>query len=542
MTDTDPDEFLPDDGLPDDNVAETAASDRPVHEDGTASRGVDEHGVNDHDDHDHDDHDEHVHGDDDSGDNGHDDHEIHEDHEDHDVMLAPDHGEPPRGARRVAREHVCGVRFRRAGKVYWFDASPCPGVVAGQQVIVETVRGREMGVIVIAPGQVQDANIGELTPLVRPATAADLASQSNLRSREPEALIEARVQIRRQDLPMKAVMAEFNYDGSRLTIYFTSDEMRVDFRNLVRDLARALRTRVLLRQIGPRDQAKLVGGIDRCGRELCCTSWMPEFQPISIRMAKNQGLPLNPSEISGVCGKLLCCLAFEDDQYRDMRKGLPKVGAKLVSAVGRGKVIDVNVITRKITIYWETGSRVEVDAEAFAEQQDRLMKAFGGGEVPPEFLPPDARPAAPVEHGPRRIYMHRDEDNPDAAAPDEDGPPDGERPAMSERTGRTGRPSMPPARPARPAAAERSPESGAADVSREPERTRDRLGDGRPPRATDRRPSPRPDHGPRPPQRDDRASGPLPPGASEPPRPRRPRRRRGGRGGSGGGGSTGAEA
>ncbi|MEO8083417.1 MAG: regulatory iron-sulfur-containing complex subunit RicT, partial [Ardenticatenales bacterium] len=434
------------------------------------------------------------------------------------------------------REHVCGVRFRRAGKVYWFDASPCPGVVAGQKVIVETVRGREMGAIVIAPGQVHDANIGELTPLVRPATDADLASQSSLRTKEPEALIEARVHIRRQDLPMKAVMAEYNYDGSRMTIYFTSDEMRVDFRNLVRDLARALKTRVLLRQIGPRDQAKLVGGIDRCGRELCCTSWMPEFQPISIRMAKNQGLPLNPSEISGVCGKLLCCLAFEDDQYRDMRKGLPKVGAKLISAVGRGKVIDVNVITRKITIYWETGSRVEVDAAAFEDQQDRLMKAFGsGGDVPPEFLPPDARPAAPAEHGPRRIYMDRDEENPEADEGDDDQPPAVERPAASaERPPRSGRTSSRPERPAvgRP--------QDAADGPGERDRGPDASGDRRPPRAPERRPSPRPDRGSRPPQRDDRApSGPPPPGVSEPPRPRRQRRRRGGRGAGAGGGGGG---
>jgi cell fate regulator YaaT (PSP1 superfamily) len=177
---------------------------------------------------------------------------------------------------------------------------------------------------------------------------------------------------------MRAVLAEYSFDGSRLTVYFVSDEQRVDFRALVRDLARRFRARVHLRQIGPRDQAKLMGGIDRCGRELCCSTWLTEFRPISIRMAKNQSLPLNPSEISGVCGKLLCCLSFEDEQYKDMRTGLPKVGAKLTSAVGKGRVVAVNVLTGTITIEWETGTRVEVDAEAFADLKRRRERMEQG--------------------------------------------------------------------------------------------------------------------------------------------------------------------
>jgi cell fate regulator YaaT (PSP1 superfamily) len=181
-------------------------------------------------------------------------------------------------------------------------------------------------------------------------------------------------------VPMKPVAAEFNFDGSRLTVHFISEEQRVDFRDLVRDLAQAQNARVFLRQIGTRDKAKLLGGIDRCGRELCCSTWMPDFQPISIRMAKTQNLPLNPLEISGVCGKLLCCLAFEDAQYVEMRQGLPKVGAKLTSAVGRGRVVDVNILTRKVVIIWETGTRVEVDADELAEQQARSQRAFGDGK------------------------------------------------------------------------------------------------------------------------------------------------------------------
>lgn len=266
---------------------------------------------------------------------------------------------------------VVGVRYRRAGKIYYFDAADVEDLSVGDHVVVETARGREAGWVVIAPGQVVNANLGDVKPVVRRADWDDLTRHARLKTKESTVLQRVRRRIAEHDLPMRAVLAEYSFDGSRLTVYFVSEEQRVDFRALVRDLARLFRARVHLRQIGPRDQAKLLGGIDRCGRELCCSSWLPEFRPISIRMAKNQSLPLNPSEISGVCGKLLCCLAFEDDQYRDMRTGLPKVGAKLTSAVGRGKVRDVNVLTRKITIEWETGTRVEVDADEFAELKNR---------------------------------------------------------------------------------------------------------------------------------------------------------------------------
>lgn len=274
---------------------------------------------------------------------------------------------------------IVGLRFRRAGKIYYFDATGNDDLAVDDQVIVETTRGSEIGRVVIAPGQIVGAEVGELKPIQRRAAPEDLAALSRLRLKEPEVLRQVRQTIARHKLPMKAVLVEYNFDGSRMTVYFISEQHRVDFRALVRDLAASLHARVHLRQIGPRDQAKLLGGIDRCGRELCCSTWIPEFQPISIRMAKNQSLPLNPSEISGVCGKLLCCLAFEDGQYAELRVGLPKVGAALTSAVGRGKVVDVNPLTRKITIIWETGARVEVDADEFAEQQERRRRAFPEG-------------------------------------------------------------------------------------------------------------------------------------------------------------------
>ena len=202
-----------------------------------------------------------------------------------------------------------GVRFKRAGKIYYFEAADCPDIGIGHQVVVDTSQGRELGRVVIAPDQLVEARpAGRLKPIVRVASSEDLEEQRQLRGRESEVLGEVMSEIVRLKLPMRAVMAEYSFDASRLTVYFVSEEQRVDFRDLVRDLTKRYDARVNLRQIGPRDRAKLLGGIDRCGRELCCTTWMPDFQPIQIRMAKNQQLPLNPSEISGVCGKLLCCL------------------------------------------------------------------------------------------------------------------------------------------------------------------------------------------------------------------------------------------
>lgn len=273
-----------------------------------------------------------------------------------------------------------GVRFRRAGKVYYFRADDLQDLAVGEHVVVHTSRGRELGWVVIAPSQMMDAKVEDLKPVARRATDQDLATQAAQRAREPELLGQVRERIASHRLPMKAILVEHSFDGTQITVYFVSDQSRVDFRELVRDLASVLHTRVHLRQVGPRDQAKMLGGIDRCGRELCCTTWMPDFQPIAIRMAKNQGLPLSPSEISGICGKLLCCLAFEDEQYVEMRQGMPKVGAKLTSAVGKGKVVDVNVLTRRITIVWETGARVEVSADEFAEQQERRRQSAKAGQ------------------------------------------------------------------------------------------------------------------------------------------------------------------
>jgi cell fate regulator YaaT (PSP1 superfamily) len=292
---------------------------------------------------------------------------------------------------------VTGVRFRRAGKVYFFDAGDLTDLQVGDYVIVDTVRGREAGQVVVAPDQVLGADFVDLKPIVRRADWEDLSRMAELAVAAPNVLARVRERITEHRLPMRAVLAEYNYDGTQLSIYFVSEERRVDFRVLVRDLARIFGTRVHLRQIGPRDQAKLLGGIDRCGRELCCGTWLPEFRPISVRMAKTQGLPLNPSEISGMCGKLLCCLAFENEQYVDLRRGLPKLGATLSSAACRGRVIDVNALTRRITVEWETGARSVIDADELAEQQERLAQGgpgpVRGGDGSGEAVQPEGNGA-----------------------------------------------------------------------------------------------------------------------------------------------------
>lgn len=299
---------------------------------------------------------------------------------------------------------IVGVRFKRAGKIYYFGAGDRDAALqVGDKVIADTQRGLELGRIVLAPGQIVDnKGLGRLKNITRLATEQDLDGESLGRDLERKALVLAREEVERLKLPMLAVQAEAAFDRTRATVFFLSEEAQVDSRELVRVLAEKLQVRVNLRQVGPRDRAKMVGGIDRCGRELCCSTWITEFQPIQIRMAKNQQLPLNPSEISGVCGKLLCCLSFEDEQYSEMNKGLPKIGANLVSAVGRGRVTDVNVLTQLITISWETGSRITVAAEEFAEQQRRRTRAMGEGVPAAEALMEFAadstpkRPAAPV--------------------------------------------------------------------------------------------------------------------------------------------------
>ena len=244
---------------------------------------------------------------------------------------------------------IVGVRFKKASKIYYFDPAGL-NLEVNDYVVVETTRGVEMGQVVIAPKQVLGSNVEKpLKPVVRKAEPEDVKRTEELEAKEREALVEGTKLVQKLNLPMKLLKAECNLDGSRVTIHFSAEE-RVDFREMVRELAARLRVRAELRQVGPRDEAKLIGGYGRCGRPLCCANFLCELAPVSIKMAKEQGLPLNPMKISGICGRLMCCLVYESEQYRIMREKLPKEGQLVTTASGAGKVIGTNPLTETVMV------------------------------------------------------------------------------------------------------------------------------------------------------------------------------------------------
>lgn len=269
---------------------------------------------------------------------------------------------------------IVGIRFRPAGRIYYFDPQG-QSFTTGQYVIVETVRGVEAGRVVIASKRVAESDLTDpLKPVLRLASEDELRMMLSFKAKEKEVLVKCAERVQQHTLPMKLVEAEYTFDGSRLTFYFTADE-RVDFRALVRDLAAAFRTRIELRQIGARDQAKLQGGLGPCGKTLCCSSWIADFGVISIKMAKEQGLPLNPAKISGVCGRLLCCLSYENDNYVQAKQSMPQIGAFLNTPSGSGKVISVNVPQNTVEVMLESGATIQVPAS----QSDVGAKMSTGG-------------------------------------------------------------------------------------------------------------------------------------------------------------------
>ena len=273
---------------------------------------------------------------------------------------------------------IVGIRFKRAGRVYYFDPAGIE-LAVGDWVAVETARGLEAGWVVIAPKQVLANELTEpLKPVLRKAEAEELRQMEEFRSREKDALATCEAKVAQFNLPMKLLSAEYNLDGSRLVFYFTA-EGRVDFRELVRDLAATFKTRVELRQVGPRDEAKMMGGFGPCGRPLCCSSFLCEFNPVSIRMAKEQDVPLNPAKISGVCGRLLCCLSHESEQYREMKEKLPQVGEHVFTPLGEATVMGSNPLKETVMVQLESEAMVElpladVASEKNAEQEQRRKK------------------------------------------------------------------------------------------------------------------------------------------------------------------------
>lgn len=238
---------------------------------------------------------------------------------------------------------IIGVKFKGAGKVYYFDPDEAT-LDTGDYVVVETSRGIECGTVTFGNREISDDGLNRpLKKIIRPATAEDIAHLEENRKKEERAYGICLKKIIEHDLKMKLVTVEYTFDNNKILFYFTADG-RVDFRELVKDLAGIFRTRIELRQIGVRDESKMLGGLGICGREFCCKGFLSDFQPVSIKMAKEQGMSLNPVKISGTCGRLMCCLKYEQEAYSDLLKKTPKIGAYVSTPDGKGTVVDQNII------------------------------------------------------------------------------------------------------------------------------------------------------------------------------------------------------
>jgi cell fate regulator YaaT (PSP1 superfamily) len=299
-----------------------------------------------------------------------------------------------------------GLRFKEAGKIYYFDAGSIE-LEAGNYVVVETSHGQEIGRVVIAPDQVIASEIKEtLKPILRMATPDDLALASELKEKAKEQLGPARQRADEQGLDMHIIAGDYSLDGSQVTFYFSAED-RVDFRSLVRELSTDFGTKVQLLQVGERDRAKLTDGYDRCGLRLCCSSWMSAFPTVSMKTAKEQDLPLNPSKLSGVCGRLFCCLTFEYEEYRELKGNLPKVGAQISTPTGDAKVLGISVPKETITLrLHESGQVVTMPVDQFrlmygsavrpkelVETFERRLLESAAGEATPA---PDLAPRQPI--------------------------------------------------------------------------------------------------------------------------------------------------
>lgn len=241
---------------------------------------------------------------------------------------------------------VVGVRFKEVGKVYNFTMAGID-ITDGDYVIVETVRGVELGEVVLGPKQMKENPEIPFKDVIRKATDEDIEKHKENAKEADKALMICKDKIEEHKLEMRLIDSEYTFDRNKLIFYFTA-EGRVDFRELVRDLASIFRTRIELRQIGVRDEAKVYGGIGSCGLEVCCKSFLGEFEPVSIKMAKDQGLSLNPNNISGVCGRLICCLNYEDCVYQEKLEKLPEVGRIIATPSGRGTVLNVDILAERI--------------------------------------------------------------------------------------------------------------------------------------------------------------------------------------------------
>ncbi len=266
---------------------------------------------------------------------------------------------------------VIGVRFKDVGKIYYFDPQGTP-IPKGTRVIVETARGIECGEVAMENRQIADDAMAQpLKPIIRVATPEDWKKVEDNHRKEKSAFGICEKKIADHKLDMKLVDVEYTFDNGKILFYFTADG-RVDFRELVKDLASVFRTRIELRQIGVRDEAKMLGGLGVCGRPFCCSTFLGGFQPVSIKMAKEQGLSLNPVKISGTCGRLMCCLKYEQDAYLDLLRTTPKVNAIVITPEGKGVVIDQNILTGMLTIRLDKAK--DAAPQVFHTRQVKLVR------------------------------------------------------------------------------------------------------------------------------------------------------------------------
>ena len=270
---------------------------------------------------------------------------------------------------------VIGVRFRTAGKIYYFDPGKLE-VKRNDHVIVETARGIEYGTVVGDPREVEEDKVVQpLKAVLRVATQKDDEQEAENKEKEKEAYHICLEKIRKHDLQMKLIDAEYTFDNNKVLFYFTADG-RIDFRELVKDLASVFKTRIELRQIGVRDETKILGGIGICGRPLCCHTHLSEFAPVSIKMAKEQNLSLNPTKISGVCGRLMCCLKNEAEIYEDLNRKLPNVGDFVTTEDGlKGEVHSVNVLRQLVKVIVDVGDEKEI--QEYKVEQIRFKRRHG---------------------------------------------------------------------------------------------------------------------------------------------------------------------
>ena len=266
---------------------------------------------------------------------------------------------------------IVGVRFKPVGKIYYFNPADID-IKTKDKVIVETVRGIELGTVVIGPKEIPEDEISKpLKDVIRKATPEDLAHVEENHVKEKEAFRICSEKIRQHGLEMKLIEVEYTFDGSKILFYFSADG-RIDFRELVKDLANIFRTRIELRQIGIRDESKTLGSIGICGRELCCSKFLDEFEPVSIKMAKEQGLSLNPTKISGICGRLMCCLKFEQEAYEEMLRITPHTGAVVITPSGKGTVEYVDILKGRVKVLIEKNK--ESSLEEFNVKDIKVQK------------------------------------------------------------------------------------------------------------------------------------------------------------------------